>query len=228
MSRGSSITTQHILSAFSEEIVSRSGTVLDVFEDGIRLFARSVLPAVEEVKPRDRLQGGVALRATGSEVWVHPYLFRQVCRNGAIMAQARETRHHADLDRLPEEDAFDLVRDAVAACCSSAAFTSAVEQVRSATEAQADLALMVMPLLARLPNSSHGSILKMVFDRFLSDGDPSRFGLMNAFTSLARDTPDPELRWRLEELGGGVPAMRPPARDGSGSAIESAAPALVG
>jgi hypothetical protein len=33
---------------------------------------------------------------------------------------------------------------------------------------------------------------------------------MNAVTSVARDTRDPELRWRLEELGGGVPiAVRP-------------------
>ena len=46
------------------------------FEDGLWLFARSVLTGVEEVRPGDRLQSGVALRATESEVWLHPYDLR--------------------------------------------------------------------------------------------------------------------------------------------------------
>ena len=32
---------------------------------------------------------------------------------------------------------------------------------------------------------------------------------MNAVTSVARDTRDPELRWRLEEFGGGIPVAMP-------------------
>jgi transposase len=43
------------------------------------------------------------------------------------------------------------------------------------------------------------------------------FSLMNAVTSLARDERDPELRWRLEELGGAVPSLqalrKPPGAD---------------
>ena len=37
---------------------------------------------------------------------------------------------------------------------------------------------------------------------------------MNAVTSVARDTRDPETRWRLEELGGGIAilAARGPGR----------------
>ena len=35
---------------------------------------------------------------------------------------------------------------------------------------------------------------------------------MNAVTSLVRDTRDPEVRWRLEELGGGIPALVAPTR----------------
>jgi hypothetical protein len=35
------------------------------------------------------------------------------------------------------------------------------------------------------------------------------FGFMNAVTAVARDTRDPETRWRLEELGGAVPLVRP-------------------
>jgi hypothetical protein len=34
---------------------------------------------------------------------------------------------------------------------------------------------------------------------------------MNAVTSVARDTRDPETRWRLEELGGAIAARLPRA-----------------
>jgi len=51
---------------------------------------------------------------------------------------------------------------------------------------------------------------------------------MNAVTSVARDTRDPELRWRLEELGGGIPAMLVPDPDDSGEAVEYRSDLLVG
>ncbi len=47
--------------------------------------------------------------------------------------------------------------------------------------------------------------------RFRSQPDRTRFGLVNAITSLARDTRDPESRWRLEELGGAIAAGVPGA-----------------
>ncbi len=46
-----------------------------------------------------------------------------------------------------------------------------------------------------------------VMHRFSTEGDGSRYGLMNAITSVARDTRDPETRWRLEKLGGLVPVL---------------------
>ena len=56
-----------------------------------------------------------------------------------------------------------------------------------------------------------------IMDQFFGGGDRSRFGLMNAVTAVARDEADPEVRWGLEELGGGIacpapgPAPRKPA-----------------
>jgi hypothetical protein len=47
---------------------------------------------------------------------------------------------------------------------------------------------------------------------------------MNAVTSVARDTRDPELRWRLEEFGGGIPAL---ARDPSPRLDDARAGVLV-
>lgn len=209
MSYPSSLTIADLQALFAGEVVAAGGTVSDTFADGSRLFTRSILPRVEEVRPKDRVQGGVALRATLSEVWVHPYVFRQVCRNGAIMAQALQTRHLV-LEDHSSDEAAEAVREAIGACCADEAFTTAAEQMRSAQEVQADAALNLLPWLSRFPEVMRGQFLTEIMSRFFQEPDRSRFALMNAVTSLARDTRDPELRWRLEELGGGIPAEREP------------------
>jgi hypothetical protein len=217
-----------MLAVFSKEVTAHSGRVLDVFEDGRRLFARSVLPRVEEVRPQDRLQGGVALRGTESQLWVHPYVFRQVCRNGAIMAHALQTCHLTGIDEIPCDEASESIRDAIEVCCADEAFKTAVEQTRSATEVEADLALSLLPHLAHFPARQRAELLTMIMDRFSTGRDNSRFGLMNAVTSVARDTNDPEFRWRLEELGGGIPAAILPCCDDSAGGMQRSLDALVG
>jgi hypothetical protein len=203
-------TTARILAVFTEEIAARRGEVTDTFDDGRRLFTRSILPHLKEVRPGDRLQGGVALKATGGEVWLHPYVFRQVCRNGAIMAQALQTHRLDDLHLRDAEAAEDAVREAVAACCADEVFTDAVGEMRTAAETAADLALNLLPMLSQLSASTNAGLFSEIMNRFFHEGDRSRFGLVNAVTSLARDTRDPEVRWNLEELGGGIAAEKIP------------------
>ncbi len=94
MSFQGGLTTGELATIFADEIAAHAGTVTDKFDDGARLFLRAVLPAEQEVKSRDRVQAGVALRATADDVWVHPYVFRQICSNGAIIAHAIETPAH--------------------------------------------------------------------------------------------------------------------------------------
>jgi hypothetical protein len=210
-------TTQEFLEAFSEEVAGAGGKVTDTYQDEGRLFARAVLPTPREVAPGDKLQGGVALRATEQDVRIHPYVFRQVCRNGAISAESVQTRIVA------REDAFDVlpqVRDAVRECCGDEAFALATSQMRAARDAEADLSLNLMPMLSKLPRADAKRIVDDILGRFRRDKDRSQFGLMNAVTATARDTRDPELRWRLEELGGGIAArLRPGARPGGGEAV---------
>ncbi|HKI31285.1 MAG TPA: hypothetical protein VKA46_05425 [Gemmataceae bacterium] len=210
MSFDDHLTTAHVHTLFADEVQAAGGTVSDTFDDGRRLFARSVLPAVAEVQPGDRVQGGVAIRACQGQVWVHPYVFRQVCRNGAIVAHAVQTRHLADLDSLPADEADEAVREAVRCCCAAEAFTTAAAEMRNAVGADIDVVLNLMPFLSRLGGSNSSQFLGEILGRFFGDADRSRFGLMNAVTSLARDTRDPEVRWRLEEFGGGVPVLRAP------------------
>jgi len=223
-----SLTTARILAVFTDEIAAHQGNVTDTFNDGQRLFTRSILPRVEEVRPGDKLQGGVALKANGGEVWLHPYVFRLVCRNGAIMAQAIQTRHLIDLHLLDPEEAASQLQEAIQASCAEEAFTVAAQQMRSAQEVRADLALNMLPLLSRFPSSAANPLVGQIMERFFSEADGSRFGLMNAVTSVARDTRDPELRWRLEEFGGGIPAALIPRLPSKDSAARRRREVMVG
>ena len=58
----STLTTAQVLDVFTEEVAAHGGRVIDTFHDGRRLFTRSVLPRLEEVRPGDGVQGGVALK----------------------------------------------------------------------------------------------------------------------------------------------------------------------
>jgi hypothetical protein len=198
------LTTADIKDLFAHEITAAGGTMSDVFDDGYRLFVRSVLPQVREARPADHLQGGVALRAGKEDIWVHPYVFRQVCRNGAIMAHTLQTRHIQSRHCDTVEDTVAKVRAAVQLCCAEDVFTTSVEQIRAACDIDADLGLNLLPFLSRLAPDVAAQLLPVIVRRFFGDADPSRFGLMNAVTEVARDHRDPDIRWRLEELGGGI------------------------
>jgi hypothetical protein len=58
-------------------------------------------------------------------------------------------------------------------------------------------------------SSAQGRELIEMLERFWRERDPSRCGLMNAVTSVARDTAEPRRRWELEELGGALVALGP-------------------
>ena len=207
-------TTRELRELLAEEARALGGTLPDVFDDGERLFARAVLPAAVEVRPRDRVRGGVAMRVVGEEVLVHPYTFRLVCSNGAMVAHALQARRVTRAEFYAPTEVVaavgDAVRGAVRACASAEAFAGAAREMRSALEVQADIMLHLLPMLSRLPQHVAAQALPHILGRFEGGRDRSAFGLMNAVTSVARDTRDPEARWRLEELGGAVPARLQP------------------
>jgi hypothetical protein len=212
MRSGNGLTTARILEIFKEEIADQGGIIPDTSHDGTRLFTRSILPRLELIQPGDQVQGGVALKATEEEVRLHPYVFRLVCRNGAIMARAIQTRHLMELPLLDVQEAEFSIIEAVRACCAPEAFVKSAEQMRSALEVEADLALNLMPLLSRLSSPNRNQFFAEILAQFLKEEDLTLYGLANAVTSVARDIRDPEARWELEELGGGVFARRNPKR----------------
>jgi hypothetical protein len=222
--------TRDLYETFVDEITAIGGVVPDVHDDGERLFARAVLPVRTDVRPGDHVRGGVAVRATGSELLVHPYTFRQVCSNGAIAAHALETRR---LERIPGSDvvapdyeisvALTDFRLAVQACASKDAFERTADEMRSAATIRADMTINLMSAVVQAGGFAVQQFVPMIFQSFETEPDRSVFGFMNAVTSVARTVRDPEARWRLEELGGGIPArLVPTPKSTVGAAVMSA------
>ena len=200
------LSTKSMRAIFNAEVSDAGGSVSDVFEDGDRLFARATLPSLSEVRPGDQMKGGVALKAAGCDVSVHPYLFRLVCRNGAIRAQAIQTRRIDISEFITPQEASAAICKSVRACCLKEAFVQGVREVRATVDASVDFALQVVPVLSRLDPATATRLFQEIAFRFSEDPKRSGFALMNAITSVARDTRDADLRRRLEELGGGLPA----------------------
>jgi hypothetical protein len=204
------LTTDRILDIFTEEVQNRNGRVTDTFHDGRRLFVRSLLPHVADARPNDNMQGGLALRATEDELSLHPYLFRQVCRNGAIMAQAIESLHVECLGVYSPEEGTAMLREAIANCSEERVFTKSIRGVQSLAMTEIDRLLNLIPYVSHLQQAGMGHYLAEILQRYSGERDRTQFGLMNAITSMARDAHDPDDRWRLEELGGGMVArLRP-------------------
>ena len=196
--------TTTINAVFAEEIAALGGRVLDTLDDGNRLYARAMLPAVKEVQPRDKLQGGVALRATDDEVVLCPYVFRQVCTNGLVVSQSGQARRFtlSDFD-LFEPFLFEF-RSAIQSACQFDELQSNVERMRAALTQSFSRALIPLAVgtqLSLFRTTSLKDVIRNVLAEFDRERDHTRFGLMNALTAVGRDTRDPELRWRLEECG---------------------------
>jgi hypothetical protein len=217
--------TSEIRDRFAQGLTEVGGTVIDVYDDGSRLFVRSVLPIRQEILPGDQLQAGIALKAAAEELSVHPYVFRQVCRNGAIVAHALETRR---LQRVRASDGSEAaqevlaeLQEAISLCSAEEVFANVTDQMRSATQQPADTMVMTLAFLSHWPPQTRKYVVDQVLARQEQDGDRSQYGLMNAVTSVARDTPDPEMRWRLEELGGAIGAslLAPCDPDMAGAAL---------
>ncbi len=207
--------TGSIRRAFEEEIAIAGGTVPDVYDEGPHLFLRGVLPPAEQVKRSDAVKGGVALRTCGPDVLIHPYLFRVVCRNGAIFAQAVQSRRVMRIESEFATESHEVVLaevlDAVRACTDPQILVAATEDMRSMAErnVQADHVINLLPHLIRTRGRRTAALFASILGEFERAADRSMFGVMNAVTAVAREIRDPDQRWRLEEAGGGILAKLP-------------------
>ena len=190
-----------IRDGFEAAVTRLRGTVSDCYQCDEHLFMRAHLPQGKEVRPKDFIGHGVALRTRGHQVVVHPYSFRQICRNGAIHIGNIASRV---IDRLPPPGGFavlDEIRLAVRTCATNDAFETNLLEMEQMLAKEAMEFLHIASMATEIGDSA---VFLQIFDRFIDERDLSAFGLMNAITAQARDEPDPERRWNLEALGGGL------------------------
>ena len=197
-----------IRSTFSLSVTEHGGSVSEVFENEDLLIMRAILPQSDDVKPSDPVNSGVALRCSGRSLEIHPYVFRQVCSNGVIMAQSVAS---CQLDRIEswqheneESDTLLQLSQVVAGCATGDAFSRSVDQFRNAGSrnlASMDLMLSMMAVM-----HGHTALIEMIARDFMRAEDQSAYGLLNAVTATARETTDPETKWTLEKIGGSIPA----------------------
>ena len=205
-----------ILDAFEHEVRELGGTVRDVYAEGDLLFARAILPDEMDVRPGDRVQGGGAVRTHDTEIRVHPYTYRVVCMNGAISASSSGSRVVQRVELAAPtvviDGVLDDLREAIHTSGNPPALQRTVSAMRSAADREADILFQLMTALPHMPPGVRASVLRTIVRRFEAEGDRSTLGLVNAVTSVARDTIDPDLRWRLEEVGGNMLAWLPEPR----------------
>lgn len=208
-------TTKDIADLFTDEIGARGGTVTNRIDNGQRLIARALLPMTGQVRARDLIHGGVAMRTNGNEIHIYPYLFREVCRNGAVTAWTADTARIERVDVIATDEEIASVEAALAvainACADEEHLFDCVERMKqSGREVLRDPRNLLITMLSEMPTAER--FIDMVHEEIEREGDRSRYGLMNAITAVARETPDPDDKWRLEELGGGVLAMAAPVK----------------
>lgn len=191
---------------FAGEVAAARGQVTQALRDERRLFLRAVLPRTVEVAPGDTLQAGVALRLTRGDAQVCPYVFRLVCTNGAIWAHTVASRRVADVFHRTGTEARNDLMGALLAATDAEAFAHAADEMRTIRSRPAPEMDTLLSLLSLAPDTEMLLALMETIMAFEDGDDLSAYGFLNAVTATARDTHDPDLRWRLEELGGGIPA----------------------
>jgi len=188
---------QQSFAAFAEA----KGSCIDLaYADDRLMIARCVLPVTFEVQVGDVHKGGIAVRATLKEVEVRPYLLRQVCTNGAIMMRSTAGSSVATVDCT---DVW--LKEALAVASSEEALAVSASEVRTLAGTSFDRAFMIATFMQTHRGFGNESI-REILRRMIGDGSTG-YALMNAITSVARDTSDPETRWRLEGAGGAIPAV---------------------
>lgn len=211
MSYGAPLSTAEITSSFIKGILAERGRVRDTYDDGRYLYIRSVLPYSFKVTKKDKIHGGLALKSTTTELWLHPYLFRLVCRNGMIAASTMQSvcmeyDSFSDGEEGGEELAVEIpwvIRN----CARKEFFEEAAERMqgirrRSGVDWAVDIELKFLSMLS----TGHGDgfnrkVIREIRRRFEVEEEKTLYGLANATTSMARDTRDPALKWKLEKLG---------------------------
>lgn len=189
-----------------------------------RLYIKAVFPRVQgEVKVGDVMQSGVVI--SNSEVGagalsVTPLLYRLVCKNGAIIPDARFRAYHLGSKLVESDEVYALlsdetrqaddkalllkVRDVVKSAADSVFFNAQLDKMREAAgqkiEGDPIKAVTILSKKLLLTEVEQGSVLR----HLIEGGDISRWGVLNAVTRAAQDVESYDRSTELEMMGGTI------------------------
>ena len=191
----------------------------DEEQRGVRFLASTFQGIERAITRGDAIQGGLALKVSSEEAQLSSFTFRLVCSNGMISTLADEEE---DFSRYRETEFEETLYRKYAELSSTASEVAELYRQSQQQPADARLWQYVLHSLGQLQADrrwmDHLMLALMEERRRRLSGqtperstglntDINRFELINAVTAVARDTPEPELRWKMEELGGKLLAM---------------------
>jgi len=190
-----------------------------------KLYIKAVFPRTEgEVKVGDAVQSGVIIQ--NSEIGagsfeVLPFWYRLWCLNGCasmIKADGLRRRHlggrigssdgkveyQQDTIEAAAKAALLECRDAVTQFADPKYFSRVIDVLKESTQTEQVVkpvrAVEVLGKAIGLQQGEQESIL----ERFIRQGDYTKYGMLNAVTNLANDTDSYDRATELEMLGGKV------------------------
>ncbi len=203
---------------FKEATEAHGGIIAkDDRKHGIRFLA-STFPGIEKnIRRKDAIKGGLALKLDEEEARLSAFTLRLICSNGLIHTHSEERQSFSTYEKAPFEEEVHRRY-----CQLTDTLASTAERFRNARYQPADESLWkyVINSLNQLQYRDNWraalfqATLEEMRDRsrrrhflrrsWASRRPENRFQLVNAITALAREERDPELRWEMERLGGKV------------------------
>ena len=164
-------------------------------------YIRAILPPMFEARPNDKINYGIAFKIhPDKKIELGPYLYRIVCENGVIVSHER-LNQELDIEDMLEFEIGPRILDAMEKCCTPITFETLHKYVMAATFQTGNLRHIFHRLSNFTQWSQRTSLYNHIVQRLDAVEQPSRYDLMNAITSLARDTFDQEMKWNLQKLG---------------------------
>jgi hypothetical protein len=171
---------------------------------------------VASIRDGDIVCGGLIIRNSevgASALRVEPFMLRKVCSNGLILERSlkkihlgRQTMEVGEIDwseetrELEDRALWSKVRDIIRATFDKRIFQSWVERLRESTKVEIE-----KPIEAVNNIVGHLGLTEEQKQRLLMHfSEPTKYGLINAITNLARKLKDVEEQIRLEEFGGKI------------------------
>lgn len=160
--------------------------------DGFLAIAGTSPSIAARVREADPVVAGfVALRDRDEPVRVIPRVFRVVSATGTLAWVHEDEHEFTDL----------LVEEQVLQCFDQDRFLPIAERLRRAADRE-------LPGVSTLPDDEVSEEHRETIEaRWRDDGDRTVYGLMNAWTAVARDLPDFRERLMLEEQAGSLAGL---------------------